>query len=73
MLTMVVHFVRYLLKAFRCQSRELLVARLYAYGFDKSSLQLTHNSQIQKKKSLKKMTNIVRGARCCSEFYKAQV
>ena len=55
MLTMVVHFVRYLLKAFRCQSRELLVARLYAYGFDKSSLQLTHNSQIPLKYKKKKV------------------
>ena len=72
MLTLVVHFGRYLLKAFHCLSRELLVARLDVYGFDKSSLQLTHSYLSNREKKVKKMANIVRGAIYCLEFYMVQ-
>ena len=40
-------------KAFDCQSLELLIAKLDAYGFDKSSLKLIHSYLSNRKQKLK--------------------
>ena len=54
---MPVHLVRYLLtdrsKAFDCLPHELLIAKLDAYGFDKSSLKLIHSYLSNRKQRVK--------------------
>ena len=41
-------------KAFNCLPRDLLIAKLDAYGFDKSSLKLIHSYLSNRKKSKNK-------------------
>ena len=59
-------------KAFDCLPRELLISKLLAYGFDKNSLNLIHSYLSNRKQITKKKTDIVSGARYCSEFHKGQ-
>ena len=59
-------------KAFDCLPHELLISKLLAYGFDKNSLNLIHSYLSNRKQITKKKTDIVSGARYCSEFHKGQ-
>ena len=59
-------------KAFNCLPHELLIAKLDAYGFDKSSLKLMHSYLSNRKQRVKINDNIVLGARYCLEFHKGQ-
>ena len=58
-------------KAFDCLPNELFIAKLDAYGFDKSSLKLMH-SYLSNRKQRRKVTDIVRRVRYCLEFHKGQ-
>ena len=60
-------------KAFDCLPHELLIAKLVAYGFDKSSLKLIYSYLSNRKQRVKlNDTDIVRGARYCLELHKGQ-
>ena len=59
-------------KALDCLPHELLIAKLDAYGFDKSSLKLMHSYLSNRKQRVKINDNIVLGARYCLEFHKGQ-
>ena len=60
-------------KAFDCLPHELLIAKLDAYDFDKSSLKLIHSYLSNRKQRVKiNEIDIFRGARYCLEFHKGQ-
>ena len=61
-----------LLKAFDCLPHELLIAKLDAYGFEKSYLKLIHNYLSNRKQRIKINNKIVLGARYCLELHKGQ-
>ena len=56
-------------KTFDCISYELILAKLYAYGFSLRALRLIHSYLTNRKQKTRKMAIIVLGKKSCLEFH----
>ena len=57
-------------KAFDCLSHDLLIAKLYAYGFSMAALRLIQNYLSNRNERTKINTDIARGKKCFLEFHR---